>query len=236
MTNKPFTQRIQESNVGVIVELFEIDLTAFGGTFFRWTPSTDANQQPIKWRGNEYLPAPIMATGYEMNSKGQFPRPKLQVANVLQLAESAVNQYGELLGAIVTRWRVFAVNLDTGTEPDWNAHFPVDIYAIDRRSNHNSIYIEWELASILDQQGKKLPGRQVLRSCSHSYRTWDAVAGKFIYGSCPYSQAASFDINGNTTTSDKDVCSKHFGTGCKTRFGTDELPFMGFLGIAKQTQ
>jgi lambda family phage minor tail protein L len=232
----PFTQKIQNLAAGTIVQLFEIDLTSLGGTFFRWTPSTDEKMQPIVWRGNTYQPAPISASGFEMNAKGQFPRPKLQVSNVLQLAEPAVSQYNEMLGCTVTRWRVFAENLDHGTEPDPNAHFPVDIYSIDRRSDHNAIYIEWELASVLDQQGKQLPARQILRSCSHTYRVWDTVNNKFIYGTCPYSGTACFDINGNSTTSQNDVCSKQFGTGCKKRFGTAELPFQGFLGIAKQSQ
>lgn len=232
-------EKIQKPSVGNFIELYHIDMTALsteGGHFF-FTPSLkQSDMQPPIWRGQQYTPFPVEGEGFETNAKGQFPRPKLRISNVLRLAEGVVTELNELIGATVTRWRVFEENLDNGTDPDSNAHFPPEIFKIDRRSGHNALWIEFELASFIDQEGKELPGRQVLTVCSHTYRVYDADLGDFNYKNvtCPYIGTQYFDINGSAVSKQNDVCSHKFGSGCRLRFGREPLPFRGFLGVKKQ--
>lgn len=237
MSSDEFKGTIQGSSLGDLVELYDVDLNPLGyNLIFRWVPSVNPDDSPIMWRGNAYYPTPILGSGFESTAQGQFPRPKLQVSNALRLAESAVKEYDELLGAEVTRWKVFKENLDNGSDPDQNAHFPLEVYRVDRRSDHNAVYIEFELASSLDQEGIKIPRRQVLRVCTHTYRKWNATTGTFDYTdvTCPYASAACFDKNGNPTSEGNDSCSKQFVTGCRARFGSADLPFRGFLGVQRR--
>ena len=56
------------------------------------------------------------------------------------------------------------IYLDNGATPNPDVHFVPDIYTIDRKSAQTKILIEFELAAILDQQGKVIPARQIIAS------------------------------------------------------------------------
>lgn len=225
-------------NPDTIVYLFDLDLSIFGAGVFRFTPELkDKEAQPLEWRGNSYLPMPVTAEGFELSSSGQFPRPKLTVSNVLGTLKSEMLQYNNLIGATVTRWRTFAKHLDTGSDPDPDVYFPVDIFKIDRKSNDTTMEIEFELASAIDQQGLLLPRRQILRNtCTHVYRVWDEEDEMFDYSraTCPYVGAENYDENGNVIGDPSlDECSKLVDTGCKKRFANQPLPTRAFPGVGR---
>ena len=47
----------------------------------------------------------------------------------------------------------------------------MDVFRIEQKSNPNRVYVEWKLATTFDQEGRLLPGRQVLQSaCPLIYR------------------------------------------------------------------
>lgn len=228
----------QKLTPDTVVHLFDLDLTDLGGSVSYFTPEIEDPDAPvINWRENEYIPLPISAEGFELSSTGQFPRPKITLANVLGTLKSEMEQYNNLVGATVTRWRTFAKHLDDGADPDPDIYFPPDVYRIDRKANETPIFVEFELASVIDQQGVYLPRRQILRNtCTHIYRVWDATNGVFDYSkaTCPYAGANYFNENGTVTAlPEEDQCSKLLDSGCKKRFPGEPLPTRAFPGVGR---
>lgn len=246
-----------------VVTLFDLDLRDLGGPIFHFTPeiisgggvllaedgsvalNEDGTAIPLEgegiefitWRGEQYIPMPIEASGFEMSSNGQLPRPKLTVANVLGLIKPEMIAYNNFVGATVTRWRTFAKHLDQGVDPDSEVFFPLDIYKIDRKSGENSVMVEFELATSLDQEGLQLPRRQIIRSaCTHGYRVWNEEAQSFDYtkATCPYAGGTYYDANGAVVTDPaQDVASKQLNTCCKLRFANQALPTRAFPGVGR---
>lgn len=229
------TELSQAPALDDLIELFELDATALGGDLYRFVCGLDGGAQ-VQWDGNIYAAMPVEATGFEWSGQGQLPRPKLKVANVSGVFGAAAIGLDDLLGATLRRIRTFAQFLDNGDNPDPDAIYPIDVYRIDRKSAQNKVYLEFELAAALDQEGVYLPRRQVLQGyCSHRYRRWDADAGAFDYAkaTCPYAGTTFFTENGTATIApSQDQCSKKL-TGCQARFGRQPLPTRAFPGVAR---
>tara|TARA_R100000664_G_C2756302_1_gene144163 strand:+ start:425 stop:1702 length:1278 start_codon:yes stop_codon:yes gene_type:complete len=151
----------------------------------------------IKWQGQTYYPAPIKAEGFESNSKGALPQPTLTIASQsesgidqLALLKYEIRKIGDIVGAKVTRKRTFAKYLDpsnwgnteaqlgkesntlpNGFEPDPFAYLPSDIYFIERKQTENKTIITYQLSSVLDLEGTKLPKRSIIADkCVWQYR------------------------------------------------------------------
>lgn len=196
---------------------------------------TVAGTNAISFRGNQYSPMPITVSSMEWSGQGKLPRPILRVSNIGGLAGALVIANGDLCGAQVTRLRTTREFLDDGESADASAFVEPDIFLIDRKSAHNKLYVEFELAAALDQQGLKLPRRVMLRECDLIYRQWVTSAANvtgFVYGTCPYAGGNYFDQAGNAVaTPAQDVCG-HRLSDCLARFGQNaKLPFGGFPGI-----
>ena len=158
----------------------------------------------ITWQGNIYIPAPIQATGFENSSKGTLPTPILSISSQsetgtdqLALLRYEILKLGDIIGAKVTRRRTFAKYLDwtnfsstnsaprleelpDGYEPDPNAELPRDIYYIERKTTENKNTIQYQLSSILDLEGIKVPRRTIISDkCNWNYlRTRDITLPK----------------------------------------------------------
>lgn len=202
--------------------------------------NTECVKVPV-WQGNAYTPIPIRAEGFEVSGVGQFPKPTMSMSNLTGAGSLLLQTYGDIRGCEVTRTRVFADNLDNGIDPDPASFMQPELFYINRKTRETGVEVQIELASRLDQQGAKLPARQVLRDvCPWSYRQWDATAGAFVYEDeeigCPYTGTAYFDINGNAVANpEEDVCSRKFGTGCRARYGKSEtLPLGSFPMVGRQ--
>ena len=146
----------------------------------------------ITWRQYEYFACPIQAQGFELNGRGTLPTPKLAISvspegiPALAILKTRMRQLDDLIGAKVTRIRTYAENLDAinfadkdtdvystrGEDPTIEPpELPRDVYYIDRKSAENKSSIEFELASILDVEGVKLPARVVYANrCPFTYR------------------------------------------------------------------
>lgn len=105
-------QDIQKLEPGALLELFDIDATALGGTINRFHAGTNSLRTAVVWQGNTYNPWPIDATGFDISGKGQLPTPHLKVANIGGLVTALALAYDDLIGAKVTRRRTFAKYLD----------------------------------------------------------------------------------------------------------------------------
>lgn len=226
-------QDVQQPYLGEYVELFDLDATALGGSVYRFVEMTKQGEV-IYWKGHAYTPVPVEAEGFEASGQGSLPSPKLRIANVTGALTALIITYEDLLGAKLTRWRTLGKYLDGAESADPNAHFPPDTYYLSRKSMHNRHYIEWELASLLDYSGQKLPRRQILRDvCTHKYRYYNG-SGFTVYTDtpCPYAGSNYFDETGAATSMANDKCGKRL-SDCKLRFPDGVLPTSAFPGVAR---
>lgn len=229
----------QSSTPGTLVALFDVDLSPLGGEVLRYVGGTlpganPGEYQPVRWRGNTYMPAPFEVSGYETSGRGALPTPSLRMGSSRQLS-ALLRQFGDCVGVEVTRWRTYSKYLDGQPQADPNAHYAPDVFLISRKVSQNKVFTEWELAAKMDQQGKKLPGRQILRdTCTWRYRFWDVEAGAFDYADalCPYTGTAYFDRTGQVCAAAQDDCGKRL-SDCVLRFGDGSLPTSAFPGVSR---
>lgn len=169
---------IQKLEPSAMIELFVLDATALGGDVFRFHSGTNNLISNVVWQGETYVRFPVQIQGFEFNGRGQFPRPKLRVANVYSTITQIILNFNDLLGAKVTRKRTMAKFLDAvnfagsvNPDADDTAEFPDDIYYVDRKSQENREVVEFELAASIDLAGVSLPRRQIIQnSCIWRYR------------------------------------------------------------------
>ena len=153
-----------KSALNAIVELYEIDATAFGGSVYYFTPTVSETQTTIAWNTQVYQPFAIKSDNWTRNSDGALPRPKLTVGAVDKILQAAVISFQDLVGARVIRRRIFEQFLDGGATPNPSAIFPIDDYIISQKLTQSKTEITFELTSFLDREGSMIPFRQMLRS------------------------------------------------------------------------
>ena len=191
MSLDPITDDLQGLNPSAIIELFELELdSALHGSqttmTYRFHAGSNVNANgEIIWQSNTYLRYPVEASGFAFQ-KGQLPRPQLTVSNTLSLLTAVMLEVNEvtagndLTGAKVTRIRTLAkfidaANFSGGSNPygtPANNEFPREIYYIDRKSVENRDIVTFELASVSDLAGIRLPKRQCTRALFPSIGTF----------------------------------------------------------------
>ena len=188
MSLDPIIDDLQSSNPSAIIELFELNLdSSLHGSqttmTYRFHAGSNLNSNgEIVWQGNTYLRYPIEASGFSYQ-KGQLPRPQITISNALGLITSVMLEVNlittgnDLTGAKVTRIRTLAKFLDAANFSGGNAgaannEFPREIYYIDRKTAENREIVTFELASVSDLAGIRLPKRQCTRSLFPSIGTF----------------------------------------------------------------
>lgn len=234
--------------VGVLVTLYQIDLTALGGTKHYFTNHVFEERVPIKFGGHTYVALPISMDSAEVDSQGAPPQPMLSIATSGGPLAALISNYNDLRNAVVTRFDTFAEFLDTrptgigADEPNPNADpaaiMNLDMFVIDRKQSADDVFAEFQLVAPTDQEGVMLPLRIVRkRWCDSQYRVQDATQpdGFFYFepvdGGCPWAGNTYFDVNDQPCTQAEDRCSKMV-TGCVLRFGKSvALPMTAMPGI-----
>jgi lambda family phage minor tail protein L len=228
------SEELQKINPSAVIELFELALVSGlhynpssppTTTTYRFHAGTNELSGDLVWAGNTYSRFPVQADGFEYSGTGQLPTPRISVANLnglLTLALLDVNAYtpgNDLINAKVTRIRTLKKYLDasnftggTNATADPYAEFPREVYFISRKTTENRNVIEWELASVFDMRGVRLPKRQATQKCQWIYKSAE----------CSYSGSLA------TCTKTLEACEEHFGTNKK-------LPFGGFPGVGQIT-
>lgn len=228
-------QSAQQSQTSAPISLYTLDATVLGGDVLRFTAGDVGTDIPT-FDGNDYPPYPIRVEGFERVAAGPLPTPKLVIGNVNKVAAGLIAQYSDLLGATFTRLRTQVRFLDGEPDADPLAHWPIDVYRVERKAALSKEFAEWELAAAMDQEGRSLPGRIMTHSCDWRYRVWDPVGMVFDYSKaqCPYNLSPMFDLDGNPTSDPtQDACPKQLEGGCYKRFGRNNaLPFGGFPGMS----
>jgi lambda family phage minor tail protein L len=226
---------VQSPNPGDLVTLFRLDALTVGGGIYYFAQATD-DGAGVSFGGTYYTPIDVEFSDFETNANGSLPTPKMKIANSNEIIQGLVNSLGDMLGCGVARIRTFSRFLDGQPESDPSAFFGPDIFRIERKVNENPVFIEWELQAAIDQEGKMLPGRQIIRdTCTKRYRSYLRDEFRFDYtkATCPYAGDAYFDSLGQPTTMDKDRCGRRL-SDCFNRYGLDAaIPFGGFPGAAR---
>lgn len=224
---------IQKPAPGDLVELFVLDASVLGGSVHRFCSSV-REAAAIIWQGNAYNPMPVKAEGFDVVAKGSLPTPTLELADGTGLFRAASRAYNDLVGAKFTRYKTYRKYLDGEPLADPNAHYPIDVFFIERKTKQMGVEIAWELAALTSTQGKRLPGRIILKDiCDQRYRVWDPDLLDFDYAgvTCPYTGTDYFNELGQACAQADDNCGQRL-SACQLRYGTDPLPFRGFPGVA----
>jgi len=180
-----------------IVDLFDIDLTDLASErgisideserIFRFHNQVKLLTSNIIWQNRVYVPAPIEADGFSKTSEGSLPTPILRMTvselgiPLLALLKEKIRLFGDLVGCKLTRYRTFAAfltisNFNSNNTPnnlrtDEYSEFPPEIWYFNRKTRENKSIIEYNLSSILDVEGIKLPKRQMIsKRCTENYR------------------------------------------------------------------
>jgi len=235
-----FTQDVQALEPGQLIQLIEIDGTAFGfDTVLRfhahnidsagWKSFAADNLPSIIWQGNEYDPHPYELTGLELSSTGSQPTPTLSVGNVGNYVTALCLQYDDMVKAKVKVHTTLAKYLDAA---NWTAGNPtaspiderVHLYYINAKKAETRIQVDFELCSPFDVQSLQLPTRQITPVCTWCMRGWYRTGT-----GCDYNGTNYFLKDGTPTSNPAlDVCGGRM-SDCKLRFGTENpLPFGGF--------
>lgn len=223
----------QQPEADARIELFTLDAAAQGVGVLRFTAMTRDTQTVVRYQGHDYQPMPIEADGFAWSGNGPLPRPKLRVSNIGGVIGAALLGT-DLLGATLTRLVTFHRYLDDEPTADPNAHLQPDIWRVERKTRQDPILVEWELAASLEQEGRRLPGRQMLAEmCGRRYRIWRDGAFDYSRAQCPYTGTAYFTETGQATSAENDRCGKRL-SDCRLRFGAaGVLPTWAFPGLGR---
>lgn len=240
-TNANLARTGQQPVTGNLVSLYTIDLSTIGvDAMYTFTAQVDKTLGKLRFRGVDYVPTDIQCSGFETSSQS-LPRPHVTITNVNRLMSSAAILHEDLIGARFVRLRTYTQYLDDGTTPDTGAAYASDVFLFDQKVRHNKQEIEWELAAAMDQEGRTIPGRPILRDvCMARYRrvvlSPSGAFQKYDYSKaqCPYTGSQAYNRDGLPVVSELDSPSRKRDTCCKKRFGDNApLPFWGFPGVSR---
>lgn len=106
--------------------------------------------------------------------------------------------------------------------PDPTAHWPDEVWYIDRKVVENKVFIEFELVAAWDVTGVLLPRRQ----CTQNICSW-----RYRGEGCGYAGPAVAKADDTPTSIlSEDRCGKRLSS-CALRFPTGDIPYGGFPGV-----
>jgi lambda family phage minor tail protein L len=189
-----------------VVDLCSLDLTPIGHNYTQlFHPYNSGGSVTFNDAIYESLPAKL--EGFELTSKG-LPIPKLTVGNVLGTISTLIEDYDGLQGAKFSRTRTLSQYLSQPANPNYIIGNP-DIFFVDRVSEETELQVTFEMRSVLEINGRRLPGRWI---------TQNTCTATFKSGECGYT--------GSNTSCTRDL------QGCATNFGAYEvLNINAFLGV-----
>ncbi|MEN4566134.1 phage minor tail protein L [Pantoea agglomerans] len=219
-----------DAGVGAMLDLYEVDLQAFGGDVLRFHSGTNGYFNDVIWQGRAYSAYPIAVEGFETKSEGTYSRPTMKVANITGLITGINHDFEDALGAVVTRRQVLVKHLDVVNFPNGNSNADptmeaVSRYVIEEMAEETFETVIYNLATPVDCDNAIIPARTILADvCQWVYRG----------DGCGYSGGPVADEKDNPTSDmARDKCSKH-RSGCRLRFAKPSaLPYGGYPGSAK---
>lgn len=228
MTQEKMIAEVDKASQGVLLDLFEVDLTKFGGSIYYFCNQKNERGNNVVWRGIEYQAYPIQLEGVELSNEGASNRPKLTVSNVEGLVVGLAEQYDLLIGAKVVRRQVLekhldAVNFDNGNVyADPTQEF-VTLYIIGQMTTLDKYTATFTLNLPIETDDALIPARLIIANvCGWEFRG----------DGCGYDGFAIMDQFGNPTSDmAKSGCPGRL-KDCRAHWGaTAVLPFGGFPSV-----
>lgn len=226
----------QSLSPSAVIHLFTLDASNIGGTVYRFCTEREADGSSVMFGGFAYPQLSVKTEGFEWNSDGTMPRPKMSASVLNDTFFSLIVLTSGAQGALLLRERTLAKFLDGHEYGGRGIKFSSDLYIIDRVTTLTKNLVSLELITPLDLPRCELPSRVALRDmCPWVYRHRDGNA--WVYdqtgNACPYTGTAYFDKFGAKCDAANDSCG-HTMTDCVKRFGTRKaLPYGGFPGLAR---
>ncbi|TYG33317.1 phage minor tail protein L [Lonepinella koalarum] len=227
------TALLPELEQDALIELWEIDLRHISsntdddmkGELYRFHNGLSQTKANIWWQDNEYQAYPIKADGFEISGQGASNRPTLTVSNLYGTITGIAANFGQGVGAKVTRRLVYAQFLDARNFVNGNnkadpTQEVVSYYIIEQLKSLDDEQATFELASPAETDNARIPLLMI---------TSDVCIWQYRSAQCGYTGVPVADEFDNPTSDKKkDKCS-HCIRGCKLRFGDNAvLPFGGF--------
>jgi len=166
-------QLIGLDDLDAIVELFELDLRVLDPAqpLFRFSNWQQEDGSGARYGGIEYVPMPLQAEGFEINSNAAPSEPSITVSNVGLLWTGLVNRWDDLIGCKLIRRRVLRRYLDDGATPSSTGAWPDEPWFIEQKSSESKVAVTFALSTAFALDDVRLPKRLALRhSCSWTYR------------------------------------------------------------------
>ena len=230
-------EEAQSLNPSAVLSLFTLDASNIGGSVYRFCSEAEPDGTPVSFDGNSFSQISLKTEGFEWNSNGTMPRPKMSVSALNDTFYSLVVSTQGAQGALIQRDRTLAKFLDGHEYGGQGIKFPSDLYIVDRVTQLTKSIVVLELLTPLDLPRCQVPSRMALRDlCPWVYRRWNGSAWEYDQtgNACPYTGTACFTRYGEST-SDKseDSCGRKM-SDCVARHGIfKNLPYGGFPGLAR---
>lgn len=170
------------ANPSALIELYELDSRFISsvGQRYLFHPGVNGLYQNVIWNSEEYTAFPVEITDFAIDGNGNAVRPKLRASNINGFISQFLLQENDLVGAKVTRTRVFARflpnenfvnNINPFGTPDPTAAYEPDIFFVNRKVVENNQVVELELTSPWEIDNVQLPKRLILSTvCTFVYR------------------------------------------------------------------
>lgn len=193
MATQEHNSSILDLEPDTLIELYEVDLGEQDG-IYRFHPGKN-NLQNIFLRDEQdvlqtFYSLPIESNGFELKTDGTLPRPKLVIVNPQGTISDLIKTRNDLVGNYITRKRIFMKFLDNEnfpnnfnpfSEPNSKSRFPDDLYIINKKTQENKYYVEFELISPLEFEEVQLPARLMIADyCPWTYRGKGCLYGSRI--------------------------------------------------------
>lgn len=162
-----------------ILELYELYFDVDQNPF-RFHSGTNELTKDIIWNGNKYFASAIDVEGFEANSMGRLPRPKVTVANTDYIISNILRDYSDFRNGKFVRVRIFLKNLDNenfeGNEnpfgnPNPLSYISKEKYIVSQKLIENKQVVQFELITPFDLQSLETSSRLIMgRYCYWQYR------------------------------------------------------------------
>jgi len=190
MSTQSHNAALLDLDPDTIIELYELDLGEEDG-LYRFHPGKNGIKD-IMMRDKQgvlqtYYSLPIEATNFELRGDGQLPRPTLMMANPQGVITDAIKRRSDLVGRDIIRKRIFLKFLDHENfpddlnpfgVPDSDSRFDDDIFKVNRKTQENKYFVEFELVSPLELEDIQIPARVMIAN----YCTWQYRGDGCFYG------------------------------------------------------
>lgn len=162
-------QDIQKPFVSPYMQMFDIDGTTINGALrFYFTNSSDT---PFTFDGISWQPFPIKITGNEITTD-QPPRPKLYLSNVTKVIQPYMQAYQDLAGLKITLRQTLWKYTAGQPTADSSQELPREVYYIWALTSHTRDALEFDMTTVYDLPGVKLPRAQALKDQTNSRNMW----------------------------------------------------------------